>query len=257
MSQLELINMGEVARQEVDWLYYPYLPFGKISIVQGDPGEGKTLLMMSVIARLSKGLPLFNEPFGREPMTCIYQTAEDGLGDTIKPRLEDAGADCSRVFVVNEDKAALTFTDDRIEAAITATGARLLILDPLQAYLGAQVDMHRANEVRPAFHALAGIAQRTGCAIVLVGHMNKTKGQGGLYRGLGSIDIAGAARSILLVRREKDEPSVLHLAHIKSNLAPLGQTLSFEVADGQVSFLGASGTCDISGSIVKHYTQSC
>ena len=218
MSQLELINMGEVARQEVDWLYYPYLPFGKISIVQGDPGEGKTLLMMSVIARLSKGLPLFNEPFGREPMTCIYQTAEDGLGDTIKPRLEDAGADCSRVFVVNEDKAALTFTDDRIEAAITATGARLLILDPLQAYLGAQVDMHRANEVRPAFHALAGIAQRTGCAIVLVGHMNKTKGQGG----------------------EKDEPSVLHLAHIKSNLAPLGQTLSFEVAGGHVSFLGAS-----------------
>ena len=107
MSQLELINMGEVARQEVDWLYYPYMPFGKISIVQGDPGEGKTLLMMAVIARLSRGLPLFNEPFGREPMTCIYQTAEDGLGDTIKPRLEDAGADCSRVFVVNEDKAAL------------------------------------------------------------------------------------------------------------------------------------------------------
>ena len=191
MSQLELINMGEVARQEVDWLYYPYLPFGKISIVQGDPGEGKTLLMMAIIARLSRGEPLFSEAFGREPMTCIYQTAEDGLGDTIKPRLEDAGADCSRVFVVNEDKAALTFTDARIEDAITATGARLLILDPLQAYLGAQVDMHRANEVRPAFHALAGIAQRTGCAIVLVGHMNKTKGQGGLYRGLGSIDIAG------------------------------------------------------------------
>ena len=176
MSQLELINMGEVTRQEVDWLYYPYLPFGKISIVQGDPGEGKTLLMMSIIARLSRGEPLFSEAFGREPMTCIYQTAEDGLGDTIKPRLEDAGADCSRVFVVNEDKAALTFTDERIEAAIAATGARLLILDPLQAYLGAQVDMHRANEVRPAFHALAGIAQRTGCAIVLVGHMNKTKG---------------------------------------------------------------------------------
>ena len=240
MSQLELINMGEVARQEVGWLYYPSLPCGKISIVQGDPGEGKTLLMMAIIARLSRGEPLFSEAFGREPMTCIYQTAEDGLGDTIKPRLEDAGADCSRVFVVNEDKAALTFTDTRIEAAITATGAKLLILDPLQAYLGAQVDMHRANEVRPAFHALAGIAQRTGCAIVLVGHMNKTKGQGGLYRGLGSIDIAGAARSILLVRREKDAPEVLHMAHIKSNLAPLGQTLSFEVDGGQVSFLGTS-----------------
>ena len=79
MSQLELINMGEVARQEVDWLYYPYLPFGKISIVQGDPGEGKTLLMMAIIARLSRGEPLFSEAFGREPMTCIYQTAEDGL----------------------------------------------------------------------------------------------------------------------------------------------------------------------------------
>ena len=206
--------MGEVTRQEVDWLYYPYLPFGKISIVQGDPGEGKTLLMMAIIARLSRGEPLFSEAFGREPMACIYQTAEDGLGDTIKPRLEDAGADCSRVFVVNEDKAALTFTDTRIEAAITATGARLLILDPLQAYLGAQVDMHRANEVRPAFHALAGIAQRTGCAIVLVGHMNKTKGQGGLYRGLGSIDIAGAARSILLVRPKGPSKDMLSLTYL-------------------------------------------
>ena len=250
--ELEIRKLSEVELQEVQWLWYPYIPFGKITIIQGDPGEGKTTFALRLAAACSTGNPLPGME-QQEPIHVIYQTAEDGLGDTIKPRLEDAGADCSRVFVVNEDKAALTFTDTRIEDAITATGARLLILDPLQAYLGAQVDMHRANEVRPAFHALAGIAQRTGCAIVLVGHMNKTKGQGGLYRGLGSIDIAGAARSILLVRREKDAPDILDLAHIKSNLAPLGPTLSFSTGDGRVSFLGTS---DITAEELLHGGES-
>lgn len=253
MRILELIQMSEVTRQEVDWLWYPYIPFGKVTIVQGDPGEGKTMLLMALIARLSVGDPPFGQDGAREPMTCIYQTAEDGLGDTIKPRLEDAGADCSRVFVVNEDKEALTFTDRRIEEAITATGARLLILDPLQAYLGAEVDMHRANEVRPAFHALGGIAQRTGCAIVLIGHMNKTKGQGSLYRGLGSIDIAGAARSILLVRRPKEQPDVLCMAHIKSNLAPLGETLEFAIKDNRAEYVG---TCGIEADELLHGGES-
>ncbi len=152
MRKLELINMSEITRQEVDWLWYPYIPFGKVTIVQGDPGEGKTMLLMSLIARLSNGEPVFGQEDAREPTTCIYQTAEDGLADTIKPRLEDAGADCSRVFVIDESKSSLSFTDDRIEQAIVKTNAKLLILDPLQAYLGAAVDMHRANEVRPAFH---------------------------------------------------------------------------------------------------------
>lgn len=249
MRKLELINMSEITRQEVDWLWYPYIPFGKVTIVQGDPGEGKTMLLMSLIARLSNGEPVFGQEDAREPTTCIYQTAEDGLADTIKPRLEDAGADCSRVFVIDESKSSLSFTDDRIEQAIVKTNAKLLILDPLQAYLGAAVDMHRANEVRPAFHALGGIAQRTGCAIVLIGHMNKTKGQGSLYRGLGSIDIAGAARSILLVRRLADGSDVLCLAHIKSNLAALGQTLQFTVRNNRMEYVGA---CDICAEELLH-----
>lgn len=249
MRKLELINMSEITRQEVDWLWYPYIPFGKVTIVQGDPGEGKTMLLMSLIARLSNSEPVFGQEDARAPMTCIYQTAEDGLADTIKPRLEDAGAACSRVFVIDESKSSLSFTDDRIEQAIVKTNAKLLILDPLQAYLGAAVDMHRANEVRPAFHALGGIAQRTGCAIVLIGHMNKTKGQGGLYRGLGSIDIAGAARSILLVRRLTDGSDVLCLAHIKSNLAALGQTLQFMVRNNRMEYVG---TCDICAEELLH-----
>ena len=84
MRKLELINMSEITRQEVDWLWYPYIPFGKVTIVQGDPGEGKTMLLMSLIARLSNGEPVFGQEEVREPMTCIYQTAEDGLADTIK-----------------------------------------------------------------------------------------------------------------------------------------------------------------------------
>lgn len=116
-----------------------------------------------------------------------------------------------------------------MEKAIKQINAKLLILDPLQAYLGENIDMHRANEVRPTFKQLAGIAERTGCAIVIIGHMNKMNGTKGLYRGLGSIDIAAAARSVLLVGRCRDSPSIRVMAHLKSSLAPEGKSIGFEL----------------------------
>ena len=155
-QKLKLINMKDVQVEEVKWLLYPLIPFGKITILQGDPGEGKTTVMLHIIACLTKGEALSfennNEKF--EPMNVIYQTAEDGLGDTIKPRLVDAGADCSRVLVIDDSDDALTISDERLEMAIEVTGAKLVVLDPLQGYLGAGVDMHRANEIRPLMHRL-------------------------------------------------------------------------------------------------------
>ena len=116
-------------------------------------------------------------------------TAEDGLGDTVKPRLIEAGADLDKVLVIVGDEAnPLTLADDRIERAIRQNQARLLIIDPIQAFLGAKVDMNRANEVRPIFRKLGDIAQRTGCAVLLIGHLNKAVGVQSTYRGLGSID---------------------------------------------------------------------
>lgn len=238
----DLINMNDVVTEEVAWLWPGYIPAGKLTIVRGNPGEGKTMLMMHVISRLTQGRPLPGEPDNafRDPVNCIYQTAEDGLGDTIKPRLEANGADCSRVFVIDETKDPLSFSDERIESAIRETQAKLFILDPLQAYLGAGVDMYRANEVRPQFHTLKVIAERTGCAIVLIEHLNKMKGMKAISRGLGSMDITGAARSVLLLAKPNPKEANVFLAPVKSNLAALSPTLVFNVEDNRMFFEGTS-----------------
>ncbi len=131
-----------------------------------------------------------------EPVNVIYQTAEDGLSDTIKPRLVAAGADCARVMVIDDFDRVLTLDDDRLEQAIEQTGARLVVLDPIQGYIGASVDMHRANEIRPLMYRIAKLAEKYGCAILLIGHMNKNSSEKSSYRGLGSIDFQAAARSV-------------------------------------------------------------
>ena len=117
-QDLRLISMGEIQAEEVKWLWYPYLPRGKLTIVQGDPGEGKTTFVLAVIAALTCGEALPETEQALEPINVIYQTAEDGLADTIKPRLEAAGADCSRVLVIDESQRELTLSDERLEQAV-------------------------------------------------------------------------------------------------------------------------------------------
>lgn len=226
---LKLISMSDIQTEEVRWLWHPYIPQGKVTIIQGDPGEGKTTLVLALVALLTRGRPLPERDRALPPMTVIYQTAEDGLGDTIKPRLEELEADCSRVLVIDEAEKELTLSDARIEDAIRKTEAKLMILDPIQAYLGSDVDMHRANEVRPIVKNLAQVAERTGCGILLIGHMNKSQGAKSNYRGLGSIDFQAAARSVLIVGRMKDEPTVRVMAQCKSSLAPEGKSIAFEL----------------------------
>ena len=230
--ELKLIHMEDVVSKEVEWLWYPYIPYGKITIIEGDPGEGKTTLVLKLAAALSMGLPLpCDDDKEYEPIHIIYQTAEDGIGDTIKPRLEKAGADCSMIRVIDETDKELSMTDDRLEQAIIETGARLIILDPIQAYIGATVDMHRANEIRPVLKHLGIIAEKHNCAIILIGHMNKASGSKSTYRGLGSIDIQATARSVLLVARLRDKPNIRIMAHDKSSLAPAGDAIGFEMTE--------------------------
>ena len=228
-KELKLIQMSQVEVEQIQWVWYPYIPYGKITVVQGDPGEGKTTFVLALIALLTKGEPLPEEEHGAEPINVIYQTAEDGLADTIKPRLLSVGADCERVLVIDENEAELTLSDERLEQAITTTGAKVIVLDPIQAYLGGDVDMHRANEIRPIMKRLALLAERTGCAVILIGHMNKMGGAKSAYRGLGSIDIRAAVRSVLVVGRVKDEPTMRIVAHDKSNLASEGKSIAFEL----------------------------
>lgn len=229
MKDLKIINMEDVEAKELDWLWYPYIPYGKITIVQGDPGEGKTTFVLHLAALLTKGEALPCDDKENPPINVIYQTAEDGLEDTIKPRLVEAGADCSRIKVIDESTDPLTMSDERLEQAIIETGAKLIILDPIQAYLGAEIDMHRANEIRPILKRLGAIAEQHICAVVLIGHMNKSSGSKSAYRGLGSIDFQATARSVLVVGRLKDNPQTRVIAHDKSSLAPEGQSIAFEL----------------------------
>ena len=245
---LKLINMEMVEVEQIEWLFYPFIPFGKVTIIQGDPGEGKTTMVLQIIAKLTKGEAIFprqeqkiEEKNGAEmpvdsnvdnlmePVNVIYQTAEDGLGDTIKPRLLAAGADCSRVLVIDDREQPLTMLDIRLEEAIVQTKARLVVLDPIQGFLGAEVDMHRANEIRPLMKRVAVLAEKYHCAIILIGHMNKNSNGKSSYRGLGSIDFQAAARSVLIVGRIKDEPEIRVVCHVKSSLAPEGKSIAFRL----------------------------
>ena len=254
---LKLINMESVEVEEIKWLFYPFIPYGKVTIIQGDPGEGKTTMVLQIIAKLTRGKPILPASFEKrkeperadaitdenkadmevsknkqclqQPVNVIYQTAEDGLGDTIKPRLLAAGADCSKVLVIDDREQPLTMLDIRLEEAIIQTKARLVVLDPIQGFLGSDVDMHRANEIRPVMKRVAVLAEKYQCAIILIGHMNKNSNGKSSYRGLGSIDFQAAARSVLIVGRIKEEPETRVVCHVKSSLAPEGKSIAFRL----------------------------
>ena len=237
-TELQMIKMSEIQSQEVEWLWYPFIPYGKLTIVQGDPGDGKTTLILNIVAKLSRGDGLDSEMKLSEPMNVIYQSAEDGLADTVKPRLELAGADCERILVIDEKEKSLSMVDERLEKAIVQTKARMLILDPIQAYLGGGMDMNRANEARDMTKKLGALAEKYQCAIVLIGHMNKAAGNKAAYRGMGSIDFFAVARSVLLVGRVEGEPNIRAVVQIKNNLAAFGHPKAFALSEDGFQWFG-------------------
>ena len=237
-AELKMIKMSDIEAQEIEWLWYPYIAYSKLAIVQGDPGDGKTTLILNLAAKLTKGEGLDENMKVTEPMNVIYQTAEDGLADTVKPRLLQAGADCEKVLVIDESEKSLSMLDERIEEALIKTGARVLILDPIQAYLGSGTDMNRANEVRNMTKRLAALAEKYKCAIILIGHMNKAAGNKAAYRGMGSIDFYAVARSVLLVGRVEGEPNIRAMVQIKNNLAEFGHAKAFRLSEEGFRWLG-------------------
>lgn len=237
-TELQMIKMSEIQSQEVAWLWYPFIPYGKLTIVQGDPGDGKTTLVLNIAAKLSRGEGIDSEMKLTEPLTVIYQSAEDGLADTVKPRLEVAGADCENISVIDESIKSLSMIDERLEEAVIRTKAKLLILDPIQAYLGGGMDMNRANEARDMTKKLAALAEKYQCAIVLVGHMNKAAGNKAAYRGMGFIDLFAVARSVLLVGRVEGEANIRAVVQIKNNLAAFGHPKAFELSEDGFHWLG-------------------
>ena len=221
---------SDVRATNVRWLWYPFIAIGKITLLQGDPSDGKSTMMMNLIAEISTGgATPDGQAFGR-PQRVIYQCSEDGASDTIKPRLNAAGADCRNVAFINEEvHSGLTLDDERIREAIKDFTPRLVVIDPIQAYIGSDSDLQIAGRARKLMHRLALWASTYDCAVVLIGHLNKKEGSKGLYRSLGSIDMVAAARSVLQVERCQDDEDMRIVRQIKNSLAPSGAEIKFEI----------------------------
>lgn len=238
-KELKIISSTNVEVREINWLWYPFIPRGKVTILQGDPGEGKSTFMLTLTAYLTRGesLPFTGCGEPPDPITVLYQSTEDDYDDTIVPRFIKAGGFRERLAFIDESEYPLTFDDDRILEGIKQTGAKLLVLDPLASYIG-DCSLNASNEVRQKFNALINAARETDCAIVVVNHMNKMPGLKAIYRTPGSIDVAGAVRSILLLARDPDEEDKRYLVQTKMNLASKGDALEFRIEDGGIKFTG-------------------
>ena len=232
------ITASEIDPKEVKWLWYPYIPFGKVTIVQGNPGDGKSTLLLTLSAKLTNGeiLP-FTEPAEiPEPMKVIYQTTEDDADDTVVPRFMKAGGNRDRLIFIKEDESPLTFADERIGIVLKETGAKVLILDPLSSYIG-DCSINAANEVRPQFNHLIRAAKENDCAVIVVDHLNKMNGQNIIFRTVGSIDIVGAVRSVITIIPDKEDKQKRYMVMTKSNLAPMGNGIAFSIGEDGVEFL--------------------
>ena len=236
MTTLDAPKVQHVRRENVHWLWPGRIPFGKLTIIDGDPGLGKSTLSLDLAARISTGSPLPDGTRLEEPLNTIVMSAEDAVADTIRPRLESAGADLGRITAfrgVNEKDGprppVLPLDLPKLEALIFEDEARLVVIDPIMAYLSGGIDSHKDSDIRRVLHALSSLAERTGVALVALRHLNKTPGGSAMYRGGGSIAFIGAARAGLLVAPDPSDEQRHILACLKSNLAVKPQSLAYRL----------------------------
>lgn len=236
----KITMLADVQPERVEWLWPGYIPLGKLTVLDGDPGNGKSTVTCDLAARVSTGrtMPDGSTSDLRGPAGVVLLSAEDGPADTIRPRLDAADADVTRIALLEcavsgERERSVTLGDlDHIEAAIAKVGARLVIIDPLMAYLDSATNSYRDQDVRGVLAPLARLADRTGAAIVVIRHFSKGQNSNVLYRGGGSIGIIGAARVGLVVAPDPDEPDSPRrvLAVAKSNLAMKPPAMAYHMA---------------------------
>ena len=220
---MAIIRWGhETQITDIDWLWKPLIPYGKVTIVEGDGGDGKTTMILTIAALLSQGTPPPTLYDGRlypsspvAPITTFYLTNEDEIADSSLKRFLRAGGDMRRFAYSGELEYHVTLKEDELLEIINATSARLLIIDPFQAFLPEGTNLGSITRMRSIFTMLANIAKTTGVAIVLVGHLNKNEGGKDIHRGFGSADIAASVRSILMVEMDKQRNRFVRA--IKSN----------------------------------------
>lgn len=228
-SDKTIICLDTVEAEETEWLWYPYIPLGKVTLLEGDPGLGKSWFTMALASYLSsnKKLPRVSEAISGAKV--LLMSVEDGIADTIRPRLDSLKGNPSRVFAYNKS----VYLDEdglaEVEHQIKKLKPTLVIIDPIVAFMGSKVDLFRANETREIMTGLAKIAEKHSCAILAVRHLTKGGKDKSIYRGMGSIDITAAARSALMIGQHPTEPDFRCICHIKSNLAPKGQTIQYSL----------------------------
>jgi hypothetical protein len=248
---------ADVAPEPVAWVWQPYIALGTLCMCDGDPGIGKSLLMLQLAAGISKGFP-FPDQTGNptsgaaEPANVLIMTREDSLAKTIRPRLDASGADVHRVYVsahwLDAQGKEQAFTLKHLpllEAELSRLSPRLVVLDPIQSFFG-DVDMHRANQTRPLLDGLAALAETYTCAIVCIRHPAKP-GEGigkALHRGLGSVDIIGAARTGLFIEQYPGDDTQALMCQTKSNLGPKGRTQIFSKSEGVFTWVRVSRLTD-------------
>jgi RecA-family ATPase len=238
ISNLEITKISDVQEEAIRFLVEPQFPLGTLVICAGDGNVGKSNLLLAVAAALTNGVPLpwERDQSKRKPVNVLFQSAEDGLADTIKPRLMKLKANCDRVHSINDGEYPLIIGDPRIEEAIIRTGAKLLVLDPISSFVE---NYAGANNIRPQFIALADMAARMDCCVCGIAHLNKRGGKA-QYRTLGSVDVTAVARSVITVGKLPDDEEIRCFIHSKSNLtAPAKpQAFGFDEASGLI-FLGS------------------
>jgi hypothetical protein len=254
--EADLIVLSSVSPEPVAWLWRHWLPLGMLAVLDGDPGLGKSTLTLDLAARITRGWLM--PPGGGEPETdprsVLLLSAEDNPANTIRPRLDAAGADVSRVHYL----AAVREGDTRRppvlpwDLELVADHARahavaLVVADPFSAFLASEFDAHKDQDIRRCLHLIAEFAERLGVCFLLVRHLNKLSGGPALYRGGGSIAITGAGRSSLIVGRDPDEPARHVLAMNKSNLGPTPRALAYRIeqATPDVTRIEWEGECDL------------
>ena len=231
------IKLSEVPPEDIEWMWYPRIPIGHLTALEGDPGEGKSYITQSIAADASQGRAFFEEASGA-PRTILFFSAEDHLGATVRPRIEAMGGDLDKIFVDDDpfgfDKKGFAI----MRGYLNDLYPGLIVIDPIVNYLPDTVDMHRANEVRGVLKILAGMAAEFHLAVIIVRHLSKGSTSKAIYRGQGSIDFSAACRSVLMAGHDPDDASKKGLAQIKSNLGPLSDPVGYSVADGVFEWTG-------------------
>jgi hypothetical protein len=232
--------MADIAPEPVEWLWEPYIPKGKLTSIEGDPGVGKSWLTIALAAQISRGEKLPGGKQTTEPASVLLLTAEDGPADTIRPRLDAAGADVSRVHVIAGLLSLDTMGAAKLKGEIERLKPTLVIIDPIVAYLPERTDINSASAVRPVLARLAKVAEETSVAVAFVRHLAKGARDKAIYRGLGSIDFTAACRSVLMVGFDPNDAQKRVVAHGKSNLAAPGPSLAYTLKGGRFAWAGRS-----------------